>query len=199
MYPKRKTKTKTARHLKSILSSLIILSAGLAGGYQANKHISPPPTVHIEGGNTQVRFSPKGGCTKLLTQAMSKAKQSLEIAIFDLTSQDITDEILRCHQKGIHVRIVADRRQSKGQHSKLAFLHQQGVPIRIAKCSGLMHHKFTIIDNGRLGMLTGSFNYSSGAENKNTENLLWIKSKTLAKVYEAEWEKLWSRGKAYMP
>lgn len=194
-----KKRTKTRRHLTSIFSFLVCLAAGFAGGYQTSKHISPPPVIPLKDGSTQVRFSPNGGCTTMLTQAILQTKNTLEIAIFDLTSQEIADTIITLHKRGVQVRIVADRRQSKGQHSKLPLLHKHGLPIRIAKCSGLMHHKVSIIDKGQGGMLTGSFNYTFGAENKNKENLLWIKSISLAKVYSNEWEMLWSNAKPYTP
>jgi phosphatidylserine/phosphatidylglycerophosphate/cardiolipin synthase-like enzyme len=38
-------------------------------------------------------------------------------------------------------------------------------------------------------VITGSFNFTKAAEEKNAENLLVIKSKELAKVYLENWEK----------
>jgi len=45
-----------------------------------------------------------------------------------------------------------------------------------------------IIDKETL--ITGSFNFTKAAEEKNAVNLLIIKSKDLAKVYMENWEKL---------
>jgi phosphatidylserine/phosphatidylglycerophosphate/cardiolipin synthase-like enzyme len=44
-----------------------------------------------------------------------------------------------------------------------------------------------IID--RETMITGSFNFTKAAEEKNAENLLIIRDKALAKVYTENWEK----------
>jgi phosphatidylserine/phosphatidylglycerophosphate/cardiolipin synthase-like enzyme len=42
---------------------------------------------------------------------------------------------------------------------------------------------------------TGSFNYSAAAVNKNAENVLVIRdAPELARMYAAEWERLWEEG-----
>jgi phosphatidylserine/phosphatidylglycerophosphate/cardiolipin synthase-like enzyme len=41
-------------------------------------------------------------------------------------------------------------------------------------------------------VITGSFNFTKAAEEKNAENLLTIKSKELAAIYIDNWKKHWS-------
>jgi len=53
----------------------------------------------------------------------------------------------------------------------------------------LMHHKFMVID-GKI-VVTGSYNWSYGAEERNDENLVVISSPDIAKLYEAEFNRIW--------
>jgi cardiolipin hydrolase len=52
-----------------------------------------------------------------------------------------------------------------------------------------MHDKFTVIDESVL--ITGSFNWTSQAVQKNQENILFIENKNLATQYLSEFNKLW--------
>ena len=51
--------------------------------------------------------------------------------------------------------------------------------------SGIAHNKIMIIDD-RI-VLTGSFNWTMGAEKRNAENLLMINNAEVAKIYKDNW------------
>ena len=51
----------------------------------------------------------------------------------------------------------------------------------------IAHNKIMIIDKETV--ITGSFNFTKAAEEKNAENLLIMKNKELAKVYIENWYK----------
>lgn len=197
MYSKRKTRKN--RHLKSILSSLIILGAGFLGGYQVNERISPPSVAHIKEGEIHMRRSPKGGCEAMLIRNILNAKKSLDILIYCFSSKEIADAILTVHKRGVRVRIVADNSQRNVKNSQLPRLHQNGMPIYIATGVRIMHHKVCIIDHGKGGVLTGSYNYTWSAKNKNAENLLWIKNKDVSKFFQNEMNNFVNTGRTYTP
>lgn len=52
-----------------------------------------------------------------------------------------------------------------------------------------MHNKFAIIDSAVV--LTGSYNWTVTASNKNQENILIIESKVVVSDYQIEFNKLW--------
>ena len=54
---------------------------------------------------------------------------------------------------------------------------------------GLLHDKFAVIDERVV--LTGSYNWTAAAENKNAENLLIIKDKVIARKYTDQFHHLW--------
>jgi phosphatidylserine/phosphatidylglycerophosphate/cardiolipin synthase-like enzyme len=49
----------------------------------------------------------------------------------------------------------------------------------------IAHNKIMVIDKETL--ITGSFNFTNSAEEKNAENLLILKNKELAKIYIDNW------------
>ena len=60
------------------------------------------------------------------------------------------------------------------------------VPCIIDNKHEIAHNKVMVIDNGVV--ITGSFNFTKAAEEKNGENLLIIRSKELAQKYIENWE-----------
>jgi len=64
------------------------------------------------------------------------------------------------------------------------------VPVRLDAKYAIQHQKVIIIDGESVE--TGSYNYTKGARDRNSENVLIVRADpALAKSYEANWEKLW--------
>jgi len=140
----------------------------------------------------KVFFSPQRGCTRAIISYLSQARQSVEIAMYSLTSDDITREIIRAKKRGVQVRIVYDKSQRGQKSSQIGFLKEQGVAARVYQGTGLMHNKFALIDDKIL--LTGSFNWTKNAEDGNAENLLVLSDKKLIAQYTKEFVHLWVQG-----
>jgi phosphatidylserine/phosphatidylglycerophosphate/cardiolipin synthase-like enzyme len=75
-------------------------------------------------------------------------------------------------------------RQSQ-KYSSADFLANQGVPTRIDATHAIAHNKVLVID-GEI-VLTGSFNFTKAAQEKNAENLLIIRDPALAAQYTQNW------------
>ena len=65
----------------------------------------------------------------------------------------------------------------------------ESVPVRLDKNRGVMHHKVIIIDDYRV--ITGSFNISKNANNKNDENIIILDSRDLALKYIEEFNRIY--------
>ena len=87
------------------------------------------------------------------------------------------------------VRIVVDRRQSKGDHSLVGVLIRAGVPIRYGKQKSIFHNKFTIIDGKRLE--TGSFNYTNNASRNNQENQIYLDQTEIVERFKSKFVQIW--------
>ncbi|MEM9737868.1 MAG: phospholipase D family protein [Bacteroidota bacterium] len=182
-------KSKNRRQIASKpFGYIIIFLVAFGAGYQVNEQMSfkGSSAIPIEAKeNIKVYFSPRGGCTEAIVRAIDEAEQTIYVFAFSLTSKPIADALVRAYRRGVEVRILADRQQSRGRGCKLDFLRRQGIAIWIDKVSGYAHNKVVLVDN-RL-VITGSFNFSASAEYRNAENILVLISPMLASKYKKNW------------
>ena len=62
-----------------------------------------------------------------------------------------------------------------------------GIPTYIDSVNEIAHNKIMIIDQETV--ITGSFNFTRAAEERNAENVLIIRDKELTREYLENWEK----------
>ena len=74
-------------------------------------------------------------------------------------------------------------KQSQG--AAIAQLQAAGVFVEISNQSRQLHNKFAVID--ARWIITGSFNWTANAENRNRENLLALDCPELAWSFASEW------------
>jgi phosphatidylserine/phosphatidylglycerophosphate/cardiolipin synthase-like enzyme len=141
---------------------------------------------------TTVCFSPDGHCDKTLVSFIKSASSSLDIAIYSLTLPSIVDAIVAAQKNGIKVRVLVDYSQNQGQSSLVSMLEDAGIPVRYGSQKGIMHNKFTIVDNSKLE--TGSFNYSRNAATENAENQIYLTTPNVVNAYVCEFNKIWATG-----
>ncbi len=118
----------------------------------------------------RVFFSPKGGAGEEIIKQIDNAESYVDIAIYSFTYETIAEAIIRAKNRGIKIRILMDKGQSKGKYSKYNYLLSNDIAIIQDRHGGIMHNKIAIID-GKI-LFTGSYNWSKSAEEKNEENLL---------------------------
>jgi phosphatidylserine/phosphatidylglycerophosphate/cardiolipin synthase-like enzyme len=70
--------------------------------------------------------------------------------------------------------------------ASLVFPLHAGIPTKIDSAHAIAHNKLMIIHGETV--ITGSFNFTEAAEEKNAENLLIIKDKDLAGRYIENWK-----------
>ena len=90
------------------------------------------------------------------------------------------------------VRVVVDKKQSKGNHSQVGLLQKAGVELRFGHQRGIMHDKFAIVDGARLE--TGSFNYTHHAATSNQENQVYLSTPEILSRYTTRFNKMWQMG-----
>lgn len=143
--------------------------------------------------DTQVYFSPNGGCQDAVITEISKAQKTIDIAMYYLTSREIAQELVKAKDRKVSIRIVLDQSQETQAYSKSRYLIKNGIEVRYCVCSGLMHNKFAVID-GKV-LITGSFNWTATADQQNEENLLVMTDKELIKKYADRFEYLWQKSR----
>lgn len=133
-------------------------------------------------------FSPDESCDTKLVSFVSGAKQSIDMAIYDINLDQLVHH-LAVQSKKLKVRVVVDRRQSKGRHSLVSTLIKAGVDLRYGRQRGIMHNKFVIVDGKSLEL--GSFNYTNHATKANQENQLYLFSAPVVARYQDRFNKIW--------
>ena len=137
----------------------------------------------------QVYFSPHGGCTEAIVDALNHAKSEILVKAYSFTSAPIAKALVDAHKRGVHVEVVLDKsnRNKKGKYSAADFSAHSEIPTFIDSAHAIAHNKVMVID--RETVVTGSFNFTKAAEEHNAENLLIVRSKELAREYIGNWEK----------
>jgi phosphatidylserine/phosphatidylglycerophosphate/cardiolipin synthase-like enzyme len=136
---------------------------------------------------TQVYFSPRGGCTQAIIKEIDNAKSEILIQAYSFTSAPIAKALTNAFKRGIKVQAILDKSQRSEKYTSATFLFNAGIPTYIDDKHAIAHNKVMIVD--RETVITGSFNFTKAAEEKNAENLLIIRNKELAKVYIENWYK----------
>ena len=139
--------------------------------------------------NTPVKvyFSPKGGCTDAIIKEIEQAKTDIFVQAYSFTSAPIAKALVDSRKKGVKVQAILDKSQRSEKYTSATFLTNAGIITYIDDNHAIAHNKIMIIN--RETVITGSFNFTKAAEEKNAENVLIIKDKALAKGYIENWEK----------
>lgn len=124
-------------------------------------------------GTVDVYFSPRGGATEAIMLEISKAQKTIQVQAYSFTSTPIAKALLEALKRGVKVEAVLDKSQKSAKYTSATFLLNAGIPVYIDDKHAIAHNKIIIIDQSIL--ITGSFNFTKSAEEKNAENLLMIK------------------------
>jgi len=135
-------------------------------------------------------FCPQDHCEERALSAIDSAKSTVDVGIYSFTSKELFGALMDAQRRGVRVRVVADYTQSKGNSSVVPFLDGNGIDSRIYPKGTTLHDKFAIIDDELV--LTGSYNWTTNADERNRENLVFIQNKEIAREYEDEFFRLWA-------
>jgi phosphatidylserine/phosphatidylglycerophosphate/cardiolipin synthase-like enzyme len=142
--------------------------------------ITLPKATHM-----QAYFSPKGGCTEAIITAIDQAKTEILMQAYSFTSAPIAKALVIAHKRGVKVQAILDKSQRSERYTSATFLTNAGIPTLIDAKHAIAHNKIMIIDKETV--ITGSFNFTKAAEEKNAENLLIIKNRDMAGIYIKNW------------
>lgn len=159
-----------------------------ASRFGARKHDNTPHRFRIGQRDVECYFSPSDRTTSRIVAAVASASHSINMALLTFTRDDIANALLASKSAGVAIHGVMDNRDDSG--SEYDYLLGQGVDLHLKTGTGLLHHKYAILDAGWPGahpaVVTGSHNWSSSAENANNENTLIIRDAAIADQYLQE-------------
>ena len=145
--------------------------------------------------STDVCFSPDGVCEEVLLEEFGLAQESIHAAVYCFTREPLAAALAEAQMRGVDVKVALDPCADFDTAVQIRnYLDDQGVPMRLSENpnDGIMHDKFAVIDGDVV--LTGSYNWTMSANEKNDENLVRLANPELAAQFEDEFERLWARG-----
>ena len=176
-------------NLKRLFIFIIVFALGVGLGAALTYHPAPPipPALY----KAETYFSPNGGIAAHIIKAINNAKSFIDLAIFDLTADDIASSLEQAQKRGVRIRIIADSRQAKGAYSKIPMLANDQLSLKIThgEGRGIMHNKFAIFDGGRV--VSGSYNWTNNAERFNYENAIFITDPNVITAYQKYFDIMW--------
>jgi phosphatidylserine/phosphatidylglycerophosphate/cardiolipin synthase-like enzyme len=143
-----------------------------------------PATAQLEWG-----FSPEGSAIALVLKVIGSARRSIHVMAYVMSNPEITGALARAARAGIEVYVQVDYKENVEEdrrgfiRNRLNELARAGVTVCTVAAFPIYHDKVIIVDGRNLE--TGSFNYSTQAANRNSENalVLW-NSPQIASAYE---------------
>ena len=160
--------------------------------YQASKLLAANQKVTS---SSKVYFSPGDECLHAIQHHLREAKSSIDICVFTISDNRITELIIEKHRQKIPIRIITDNDKMEDRGSDIYWLKREGLAIRIDATRHHMHHKFAVMDE-RI-VLTGSYNWTRSAAEHNEENLLVSQEPSISSAYREKFEALWPTMQAF--
>lgn len=155
----------------------------------------PSAALRIEAG-----FSPEGSAEALVLKVLGTARRSIRLQAYSFTSPAVVRALIAAKRRGVDVAVVvdADGNRSRASLAALNLLAGAGVAARTLDAYAIHHDKAVVVD--RVHVQTGSFNYSSAAARRNSENVVVVwNDPALADAYLKHWKSRWERGRDFVP
>lgn len=140
---------------------------------------------------SDVYFTPQDIKREVL-RAIEKSQESIDIAVFDITSNDILNALVTAQERGVHIRIVVDRKRTlaKGPLSRID--KSKGFVTKALIQKGIMHSNFAIFDSKLL--MTGSYYWNENVNKFNHYNSIFTDEAKVLVKYQREFDRLFYEG-----
>ncbi len=120
------------------------------------------------------------------------------VQAYSFTSKPIAKSLIEAKERGVDIKVILDESQTSSKHSVINELFEHKIPIWIDFKPAIAHSKVIIIDDQKV--ITGSFNFSDAAQQRNAENLLIITGDSpLVEQYVENWKDRQLQSRPYTP
>jgi mitochondrial cardiolipin hydrolase len=146
---------------------------------------SPAPVT------ADARFSPQHDCAGRIIQLFDTARLAIDVCVFTITDNRISEAIMRAYRRGVNIRIITDNEKLFDPGSDVQQLSAAGLAMSVDNTEYHMHHKFAIFDGTLL--LNGSYNWTRSAAFNNEENYILTGDMDLIRPFAKLFEELWAK------
>ncbi len=140
---------------------------------------------------TTAFFTPGDSCLHKLRELCRGSRASIDVCVYTISDDRLSDELLAAQARGIRVRIISDNDKRFDDGSDIARLASHGVEVRLDDTPFHMHHKFAVFDGGLVA--NGSFNWTRTASSSNHENLVVSRDPYLVRCFGGQFDAMWTR------
>lgn len=144
-------------------------------------------------GELLVALHPGDDAGALIESLIEGARREILVQAFSFTHERIAKALIAAHRRGVVVRVLIDREQyHKQRNNQGAAVARAGVPLWLDGEHQAAHNKVMIIDAmlPSATVITGSFNFTHGAQFNNAENVLAVRGDTaLARLFVENWHR----------
>lgn len=146
----------------------------------------------IGGKQVEQYFSPTDGVNSQIIKTINTADSDLEIEIMVMTRNDLAYAITNRKQAGTDCYFLTND-SSSNLTTWPIIRNSLGTKAKDYNQGGIMHSKYAIVDQSNPSsdpkVLTGSHNWSNGADQKNDENTVVVHDANIANNYYQEFVK----------
>lgn len=144
--------------------------------------------------NIVALFSPRDDIRGTLIKYIQNETIGIICAAFRLTDASITKSLQNALERKVKITFIVDREGLSAMHSKLLYFVGGGSPVYFyppltsiddTAHTGLMHNKILLFIGQKI-VITGSFNYTKAAQDRNRENVVIIKDTGIFDQYYKE-------------
>jgi len=149
-------------------------------------------TVHCDGPISVFFATPSDDTVgETLCSILQTALSTVDIAIYSFTLPNVVDTLKALAKEGVEIRILMEDAAPGGNLAVCSLVRSTArIALREVSEGRLFHHKFAVLDGAMV--ITGSFNWSDNAQDKNWENLNAIVCPALATLYTEQFNSIWS-------
>lgn len=144
----------------------------------------PPETRH-----PSACFSPRDQCVDRIKGLFHVARTSVDICVFTITDDRITDSIISAFKRNVEIRLITDNDKALDIGSDIQRLRNVGVKTATDQSANHMHHKYALFD--RQTVLTGSYNWTRSASTHNEENFVVLHDAPIVSAFQENFDHLW--------
>jgi len=133
-----------------------------------------------------VHFSPLGGTERAIVSALTVARTSVLVQAYFFTSALIAAALVEAARRSVKVSLILDRSNTGLKYSEFTFFRNQGLAPLIDSMHAIAHNKVMVIDSALV--ITGSFNFTTNAEQHNAENCIFLPDADIAALYATNFQ-----------
>lgn len=145
-------------------------------------------------GSVDIAFTPGDRIDRLIVGEIDQSRHEVVMLAYSFTDRAIARALVRAHQRGVAVQVIADREQARAlPQNVLADLAAGGVDVWLDGRFQAAHNKVIVIDADapHATTITGSYNFTIAAQRSNAENVIVLRDNpAVARAYRDNWSRL---------